>query len=158
MIEDTWHYFAHRILHHPSIYGYVHKIHHTFQSPFPMAAEYAHPIETVVLGIGFFLPMIVFTNHLYFFWMWLGVRMLQTTDAHAGYYFPYFNPLYLLPFYGGAPMHDFHHKNFIGNYGSTFTYWDWLFGTDAQYHNHLDGLKLERQIAEQDNLKTKKDV
>jgi len=144
MIEDTWHYFMHRLLHHKKIYGYVHKIHHTFQSPFPMAAEYAHPIETVVLGIGFFLPMIIFTNHLFFFWLWLGVRMLQTTDAHAGYYFPYWNPLYLLPFYGGAPMHDFHHKNFTGNYGSTFTYWDWLFATDNQYISYLDTMKSDR--------------
>jgi len=150
MIEDSWHYFAHRTLHHKSIYGYIHKIHHTFQSPFPMAAEYAHPIETVVLGIGFFLPMVIFGSvHLYFFWLWLGVRMLQTTEAHAGYYFPWTNPLYILPFYGGAPYHDFHHKNFTGNYGSTFTYWDWLFGTDNQYHKYLDSIQLERELQEQ---------
>ena len=47
IIEDTWQYWFHRLLHHKSIYKYVHKIHHHFQAPFGMVAEYAHPIETV---------------------------------------------------------------------------------------------------------------
>ena len=46
-IEDTWHYWVHRLLHHRSIYKYVHKVHHHFQAPFGMVAEYAHPVETV---------------------------------------------------------------------------------------------------------------
>lgn len=33
----------------------------------------------------------------------------------------------------GAKFHDFHHYNFLGNYASTFLWWDWLFGTDQQY-------------------------
>ena len=47
VVEDTWHYFLHRLLHHNSIYKYVHKMHHNFQAPFGAVAEYAHPIETV---------------------------------------------------------------------------------------------------------------
>ncbi|CAB1327107.1 unnamed protein product, partial [Coregonus sp. 'balchen'] len=30
VIEDTWHYFLHRLLHHRSIYKYIHKVHHEF--------------------------------------------------------------------------------------------------------------------------------
>ena len=47
VIEDTWHYFLHRLLHHRRIYKYIHKVHHHFQSPFGMVAEYAHPAETM---------------------------------------------------------------------------------------------------------------
>ena len=47
VVEDTWHYWMHRLLHHHSIYKYVHKVHHHFQAPFGMVAEYAHPVETV---------------------------------------------------------------------------------------------------------------
>ena len=47
ILEDTWHYWVHQLLHHRSIYKYVHKVHHHFQAPFGMVAEYAHPIETV---------------------------------------------------------------------------------------------------------------
>jgi len=128
MIEDTWHYFVHRLLHWKAIYGYVHKIHHTFHAPFGIVAEYAHPIETIVLGIGFFIPMLLLCDHLLFMFIWFLVRMVQTHEAHCGYELP-FNPLYLIPFYGGAKAHDLHHKTFECNYSSTFTYWDRLFGT-----------------------------
>lgn len=30
VIEDTWHYFLHRALHHRRIYKYIHKVHHDF--------------------------------------------------------------------------------------------------------------------------------
>lgn len=30
VIEDTWHYFLHRALHHRRIYKFIHKIHHDF--------------------------------------------------------------------------------------------------------------------------------
>lgn len=52
VMEDFWHYFAHRGLHHKSIYKYIHKLHHEFSAPFGLAAEYAHPIEILVLGTG----------------------------------------------------------------------------------------------------------
>lgn len=51
-MEDAWHYVAHRIMHHRLLYKHVHKIHHEFSAPFGLAAEYAHPIEIFVLGLG----------------------------------------------------------------------------------------------------------
>ncbi|SCZ90552.1 BZ3500_MvSof-1268-A1-R1_Chr1-3g02060 [Microbotryum saponariae] len=51
VMEDAWHYFAHRLLHHKRLYKHIHKgfhsmqIHHEFSAPFGLAAEYAHPIE-----------------------------------------------------------------------------------------------------------------
>lgn len=138
-IEDTWHYLLHRALHHPSIYGRIHKVHHTYAAPFSFAAEYAHPIETTLLGIGFFIPLLLFFDHLYFFWIWMLVRMWETADVHSGYDIPLLdslNLLHLLPFYGGARFHDYHHKAFTVNYASTFYFWDWLFGTDKAYQKH----------------------
>ena len=131
VLEDLWHYFFHRILHHGAFYKHIHKIHHNFQAPFGLAAEYAHPIETVVLGGGFFIGLILFTDHLIFMWIWMALRVLEAVDAHSGY--NHWQPLHLLPFYGGAHFHDFHHRIFVGNFASTFTYLDRLFGTDHQY-------------------------
>jgi len=128
IIEDTWHYFLHRLLHHPSIYGHVHKVHHTYTAPYGIVAEYAHPIETIVLGLGFFCGVFVLADHMVFLFLWFFVRMIQTHEAHLGYALPY-NPLRLVPFYGGAEAHDLHHKVFDCNYGSTFTWWDHAFGT-----------------------------
>eukprot|EP00118_Oscarella_pearsei_P025821 m.308837 g.308837 ORF g.308837 m.308837 type:complete len:278 (+) comp44951_c0_seq1:69-902(+) len=146
VVEDTWHYFVHRLLHHKSIYKFVHKVHHHFQAPFGMVAEYAHWIETLVLGTGFFIAILLFCDHVVFMWMWVGVRLMETIDVHNGYSLP-LNPLHLLPFYAGPAYHDFHHYNFNGNYSSTFTYWDWLFGTDKQYKEFL---AKKQEIAKQD--------
>lgn len=149
LIEDTCHYFAHRALHHRSLY-WIHKMHHTFTSPFPLAAEYAHPIETVVLGIGFFIPFLFFFNHIYFFWAWLFVRMFETIEVHSGYecsWLSYLNPMHLLPFYGGAPFHDYHHKTFTNNYASTFTHWDRLFGTSDKFFHPQKSQQQTKKLA-----------
>lgn len=137
VLEDTWHYFIHQVLHHRSIYKYIHKVHHHFQAPFGMCAEYAHPAETIILGLGFMIGVLVFCNHLLLIWLWMIVRLLETTEVHSGYDFPYLNPLHLIPGYAGTRFHDFHHKNFNGNYASTFLWWDRIFGTDHQYHEYV---------------------
>ncbi|KAI6658532.1 Methylsterol monooxygenase 1 [Oopsacas minuta] len=139
LIEDCWHYFFHRILHHGSFYKYIHKVHHNFQAPFGLAAEYAHPIETIILGGGFFIGIVIFCDHLIFMWLWMCLRVIEAVDAHTGY--NHWQPLHLLPYYGGAHFHDFHHKIFVGNFSSTFTYWDKLFGTDHQYRKFCEESK-----------------
>jgi methylsterol monooxygenase len=42
----------HRFMHWPPFYKKVHKVHHEYAAPFGIAAEYAHPIETMILGLG----------------------------------------------------------------------------------------------------------
>ncbi|KAK2166935.1 hypothetical protein LSH36_33g03043 [Paralvinella palmiformis] len=136
-IEDTWHFFIHRLAHDKRVYKYVHKVHHYYQTPFGMTAEYAHPVETMVLGMGFFIGILLFSNHVIMLWAWVSARLLETVDVHSGYDIPYINPFHLIPGYAGAKFHDFHHYNFTGNYASTFSWWDWLFGTDKQFKEFL---------------------
>merc|ERR1711957_933882 len=85
LVDDTWVYFGYRALHDRRIYKYVHKLHHTYTSPFAPSAEYEHPVETVFLGIGFFTACMLFTNHLAFLWVWLYFRLVVTYDSHSGY-------------------------------------------------------------------------
>ncbi|KAG5849452.1 hypothetical protein ANANG_G00110580 [Anguilla anguilla] len=132
VMDDTWFYFTHRLLHHKRIYRHIHKVHHEFTAPFGMQAEYAHPLETVILGAGFLIGPMVFRSHLALLWIWLLFRLLETVDIHSGYD-PPVNPMHIIPFYAGTQFHDFHHMNFEGNYSSCFTWWDKLFGTNVQY-------------------------
>ncbi|CAL1533928.1 unnamed protein product [Lymnaea stagnalis] len=148
VIEDTWHYFLHSALHDKRIYKHIHKVHHHFQSPFGMTAEYAHPAETLILGMGFFWGILLLANHVVLMWAWVMIRLFETIDVHSGYEIPYLNVFHLVPFYGGARYHDFHHYNFTGNYSSTFTWWDKIFGTDRQfkeYYAKLEGKKEKKQ-------------
>lgn len=62
----------------------------------------------------------------------------------SGYEIP-LNPLHLIPFYAGARFHDFHHMNFVGNYASTFTWWDKLLKTDNQYNKHMLKIELNKE-------------
>lgn len=55
VIEDVWHFMAHRTCHvNKWLYKNVHKLHHTYTSPFGPVAEQAHVVETLFLGLGFF--------------------------------------------------------------------------------------------------------
>ncbi|KAJ1887275.1 C-4 sterol methyl oxidase [Kickxella alabastrina] len=137
IFEDFYHYWAHRLFHYGVFYKSIHKVHHEHTAPFGIAAEYAHPIETAVLGQGtiagpllfnFFIEQVHTTTML----IWIAARLCQTVEAHCGYDFPWSMSRWL-PFWAGASHHDYHHMAFVDNFASTFRWWDSLFGTDRRY-------------------------
>ncbi len=44
-IEDTWHYFLHRALHHRRIYKYIHKVHHDFTVSYSHSHKDTHNVQ-----------------------------------------------------------------------------------------------------------------
>lgn len=132
VLEDFYFYWVHRLLHYGPFYRHIHKLHHDYSAPFGMAAEYAHPIETLFLGFGSMLGPILCATHLLEVWVWLCFRLIQTVEVHCGYDFPW-SANHWIPFWGGAKYHDFHHERFTGNYASTFVVWDAVFATDTAY-------------------------
>lgn len=133
IFNDTLFYWAHRALHHKSIYKYIHKQHHLFKTNIGIASEYAHPVEDVLANlIPTLFGCLIMGSHAVVFWAWLALRISETVDAHSGYSFK-FSPFSFLPFQGGAERHDFHHSNNVGCYGSFTTFWDWIMGTDAAF-------------------------
>jgi methylsterol monooxygenase len=95
IVEDCYQYFVHRAMHWGPLYKHIHKIHHKFAAPFGICAEYAHPLETLILGLGFFIGPLMWTvtrgMHIFTMAVWLAVRLIQTVDAHSGYNFPWVN-------------------------------------------------------------------
>lgn len=144
ILEDAYFYVVHRLLHWGPFYKHIHKRHHDYAAPIGIAAEYAHPIESIILGVGTLVGPMLLTRHLFSLWFWLLVRLYQTVEAHSGYNFPW-NPTRFIPFWGGAIFHDFHHETFTGNFSSTFTYMDWIFGTSKQYYARLERRKKEAE-------------
>ena len=116
-MEDTWHYWAHRLMHHRRLYKYVHKIHHEYSAPFGLAAEYAHPIEVLVLGTGTVGSPLLYCAlngggmHIITMYIWIVLRLFQAIDAHSGYQFPWSLNVFF-PLWAGADHHDFHHQAF----------------------------------------------
>jgi len=144
MMEDFYFYWVHRFLHWGPMYKFIHKKHHDHAAPFGIAAEYAHPVESLMLGVGSLFGPMLLSRHLFTLWAWLLVRVYQTVEAHSGYTFPW-NPTRFIPFWGGAHFHDFHHETFVGNYSSTFTYMDRIFGTSKSYYNRLEKRQQEAE-------------
>lgn len=133
--EDAWHYWLHRGLHYGVFYKYIHKQHHRYAAPFGLTAEYAHPIEVMLLGFGTVgIPIVwcLFTKNLHLFTvcLWITLRLFQAVDSHSGYEFPW-SLHHFLPFWAGADHHDEHHHYFIGSYSSSFRWWDYVLDTEA---------------------------
>jgi len=135
ILEDTWHYWYHRALHWGPLYKNIHKIHHQYSAPFGLAAEYASPIEVMILGLGTVGTPILWCAitgdlHILTMYVWIILRLFQAIDAHSGYEFPW-SLHHFLPFWAGADHHDTHHERFIGNYSSSFRWWDHLLDTES---------------------------
>lgn len=135
VLEDAWHYWGHRTFHYGPLYRWVHKTHHRFSAPFGLAAEYASPIEILVLGAGtvgapIFWALAFGNLHLVTMHTWIILRLLQAVDSHSGYDFPW-SLHNVLPFWAGAAHHDVHHEKFVGNFASSFRWWDYLMGTEV---------------------------
>ncbi|KOS18218.1 Methylsterol monooxygenase [Escovopsis weberi] len=149
-LEDSWHYWFHRALHYGPLYKSIHKMHHTYSTPFGLAAEYASPIETMLLGVGVVgspLVVLVLCGHLHLITMyiWIILRLWQAIDAHSGYDFPW-SLRHFLPFWAGADHHDLHHEKFIGNYASSFRWWDYMLDTEAGADAHKR--RREKKLAQ----------
>ena len=128
VVEDAWHYFAHRSLHTRWGFRRIHYLHHRYTTPFGIAANYAHPLETVFTGFGTVLPVLLLRPHLATMLLWVALRQWQAMSVHVGYDFP-FRPSRFLPLLGGARFHDRHHRRFNRNYAPTFVWLDRLLGT-----------------------------
>lgn len=131
-IEDLVFYYGHRLLHTPYLYRTVHIVHHEHAAPFGLAAEYAHPVEVMFLGMATVAGPAIFGPHLFTLYIYLALRCMQTVECHSGYDFPW-SPNRWIPLYGGAKFHDHHHRIHSGNYSSTFIWADRLYNTDSAY-------------------------
>jgi sterol desaturase/sphingolipid hydroxylase (fatty acid hydroxylase superfamily) len=129
LFNDVGFYFSHRFVHSKSLYPLIHKQHHTYTGTIGFAAEFAHPVETIVSNQ---LPTvggcIFFGRHPLVFLMWVGARLQQTYEGHSGYCFAG-SALHTIGLTNAetAAYHDYHHTGNRGNFGAMWL--DWLFGT-----------------------------
>ena len=135
IVEDAWHYWSHRALHWGPLYKNIHKIHHQYSAPFGLAAEYASPIEVMVLGFGTVGVPILWCGitkdlHILTMYTWIMLRLFQAIDAHSGYDFPWSLHKFI-PVWAVADNQDINHDRFIVNYSSSFRWWDRIMDTES---------------------------
>mmetsp|Transcript_70814 Transcript_70814/g.166190 ORF Transcript_70814/g.166190 Transcript_70814/m.166190 type:complete len:269 (+) Transcript_70814:69-875(+) len=146
LLNDMFYAPAHRMLHHPSIYAFIHKHHH--RSVYPtrgnIDARNEHPLEQLI-AMSLWMTAVhiaALTTGLHA--VALGMHLaLMTTGAslnHAGYDFE-------IRFLGvdwySTGSHEMHHRRPDKNFGQFTMLWDKLMGTFIPYvHDEGDAKKL----------------
>ena len=133
LVEELLFYYTHRALHHPALYGRVHKQHHEWTAPIALATNYCSPTEHLLSNlIPALTGPLLCASHLSVIWVWQAIATLTSVNTHSGYH---------LPFMPSPEAHDFHHLRFTQNFG-VLGLLDWLHGTDetfrhsTQYEHH----------------------
>ncbi|CAD6231334.1 unnamed protein product [Miscanthus lutarioriparius] len=144
LVEDYLSYWIHRLLHTQWCYRKIHRVHHEFTAPTGFAMSYSHWAENLVLSIPALAGPVLVPCHVTTQWLWFSIRLIEGINTHSGYHFP-FSPCRLIPFYGGAAYHDYHHYaggRSQSNFAPLFTYCDYIYRTDKGYRYHK--LKQEK--------------
>ncbi|KAL6615111.1 hypothetical protein ACP70R_037381 [Stipagrostis hirtigluma subsp. patula] len=138
VVEDYLNYWIHRLLHTKWGHDKIHRVHHEFTAPVGYAMSYSHWAENIILAIPALAGPTIVPCHIIVHWLWFSIRLILGIDTHNGYNFP-FSPTKLIPFYGGAKHHDFHHYTggyTHSNFAPLFTYCDYIYMTNKGYRYH----------------------
>jgi sterol desaturase/sphingolipid hydroxylase (fatty acid hydroxylase superfamily) len=141
ILQDTYFYFIHRLLHHPLLFKRLHSGHHQSGDPTPWTS-FAFDLPEAVLQ-ALFLIGIVFVIPLHFATL---IAVLVTMTAwtvlnHLGFeVFPASFPHHWLGrWFIGSTHHALHHRKYRLHYGLYFTFWDRVLGThDPNYEHEFD--------------------
>ncbi len=131
VMHDLYFYMVHRIMHNPTLFKYVHLVHHQSTNPSPWAAYAFHPLEAVVeqgIVIIFYFTIPIHISHLAIFFLF---SIIYNVYGHLGYelYPKGFNKTIVGRWINTSTNHNQHHQYFKGNYGLYTLVWDRLFKT-----------------------------
>ena len=137
LAHDAYFYWAHRLMHDPRLFRRFHRRHHKSNNPSPFTA-YSFDMSEAALMAAFVPLWVILVPTPTGVMGWFVIhQIVRNTLAHSGYE--------LMPARkDGRPMfdwltttthHDLHHGEARWNYGTYFTWWDRLMGTEhPDYH------------------------
>ncbi len=146
VVNDTWFYWLHRLMHHPRLFRAIHLVHHRSNNPTPWAAFSFHPIEAVV-EIAF-LPILVciVPVHSVVIILFSLFSLSFNVVGHLGFeLFPKGFTRHPYSWWlNTSTHHNLHHQRSSCNYGLYFNFWDRMMGTNhPDYHEIFDGTGSE---------------
>lgn len=134
ILSDAMIYWIHRGLHHPAIYAYIHKPHHSTKFITPWTAHAFHPLDGFLQGLPYYLFVYFLPMHHIQHTLLLFLVHCWTISIHDRYT--------MCEKFGinGAGHHDIHHTKTFYNYGQYFTLWDKMCGT------HMTDDEVEKEF------------
>ncbi len=149
LVHDTYFYWTHRAMHHPTLYRYIHLVHHKSTNPSPWAAYSFHPLEALLeIGILVLIVMIIPAKPSAVILFFL-FQILYNVYGHLGFELmprnAHKHPI--LKWINTSVSHNQHHHYFDGNYGLYFNFWDRAMGTfradyEADFEKATESSKL----------------
>jgi sterol desaturase/sphingolipid hydroxylase (fatty acid hydroxylase superfamily) len=149
LIQDTWFYWTHRLMHHRRLFRWFHLKHHRSTNPNPWSTYSMSVLEALVLsGVNIIILFVTPTTGAALLIVgWLNI--IYGVYGHLGYelYPSSIGTHWLGRWINTATAHNAHHAKGRYNYGYYFLIWDRLMGTAAPMSeaarvpaNHGNGL------------------
>ena len=145
-LHDTYFYWMHRMMHNPTLFKYIHLVHHKSTNPSPWTAYAFHPLEAILEVM--ILPLIAFTLpvHHSAIGSFFLFQIIYNVYGHLGFeiYPKNFHKTWIGRWINTSVAHNLHHKKFDGNFGLYFLFWDRMMGTlrkdyDKTYEETTEG-------------------
>jgi Delta7-sterol 5-desaturase len=131
-------YYSHRLLHHRTIFRYVHRWHHRYTAPVIFTTTAVHPAEFLTFQFFLILPALVIPAHVGVYIAVIAYTYFIGMVDHAGV-----RVRWKLPLHSDNRFHDDHHVHFHCNYGHHTALFDRMHGTvrraDRTYGEHVFG-------------------
>lgn len=139
LLHETYYYWLHRWMHHPKIFGIVHKVHHDSNITSPWTAFSFHPLEGLLQAVFLPLLLLFMPMHLYVLILQLSFMTLSSVVNHLDIelYPKKFSEHFIGKWLIGATHHSLHHKQFKYNFGLYFTFWDKWKKTESPLYKKL---------------------
>jgi lathosterol oxidase len=133
IIHEVYYYWAHRWMHRPKIFRYVHSVHHSSRIPTPWTAFSFHPLESLLISLVFPFVIMILPMHPVVIVTQLVLMTVSSVINHLDIdIFPEKisgTPLAKLMI--GSEHHSRHHSRVNYNYGLHFTFLDKIHGTES---------------------------
>ncbi|XJO73859.1 hypothetical protein BDV3_004771 [Batrachochytrium dendrobatidis] len=135
MFTDFGVYWIHRLEHHPSLYWWLHKPHHTWKISTPFASFAFHPLDGYFQSLPIHIFVYLFPMNAYAYLVSFVLIQIWTVSIHDAMY------IVKHPWINSAAHHTIHHLEFNYNYGQYFTLWDRIGGSHRyptyEYENNM---------------------
>jgi lathosterol oxidase len=146
LVQDTYFYWTHRLMHHRAVFRFVHRTHHLSTNPNPWTTYAIHPLEAVVDAGGSILILFLLPKHLYAYIIFMWLNTAYAVYGHLGHE--------LVPAGAGrhwlgrwintSVAHNIHHARARHNFGWYFLFWDrWMNTIDPEYEAQLASGKVD---------------
>jgi sterol desaturase/sphingolipid hydroxylase (fatty acid hydroxylase superfamily) len=136
LIQDTYFYWTHRLMHQRRLFRWIHRTHHRSTNPNPWTTYSVGPIEAIINSGASVLILVLIPSTGIALVAFSWINTVYAVYGHLGYelYPRSFGKHWLGRWINTSVAHNTHHAKVRYNYGWYFLFWDRAMGTlDPKY-------------------------